>query len=135
MRHLKTILHFFLVSYIFLSSCSSDYIRELSGGYFFRGEGGNTNDILCHFPNQREIPANIVRYNYNNDFIIAEQRPNKVDDPLYSKTNYKLGRDTVYYWLIVNADKLVIGPMDKNEYSIELKKYKVPEILHLKNIN
>jgi len=126
-----SILLFVLTS---LFGCS-DYTKDLSGGYFFRGEGGTINDILSYNPDQREIPSNILRYNYNKDFIIAEQKPNETDDPLYMKNNYRFGRDKIYYWLIVHHDKQVIGPMTKQEYDSTLIEYNVPKDLALEKIN
>ena len=117
-----------------LQGCSSggDYSTELSGGYFFRDEGTDIHDILSHQPSGREIPANVVSYSYNNAFIIAAQKPNKVDDPLYGKTpNYKEGRGKVYYWLVYHSKNLFLGPMSKTEFVLAKKKYKVPEDLKL----
>jgi hypothetical protein len=117
------------------SSCSpgGDYTKELSGGYFFRCEGSSTNDILPHTPNKREIPANVISYAFNKDFIIALQKPNELDDPLYEGTpQYSYGRDTTYYWLIVHAKNQVVGPLNQQEYETALIAYKVPQSLRLK---
>ena len=80
---------FIVLLSIFLSSCS-DSTKELSGNYFLREEGRDLNDISCHSATEREIPANIISYNFNDDFIIASQRPKMTDDPLYSETELLL---------------------------------------------
>lgn len=64
-----------------LYSCgsTSDDYRELSGGYFYRGEGGEKEQIISHSPNRKEIYGKIISYDYNSDFIIALQEPNYED--------------------------------------------------------
>ena len=113
---------------IFLSACS-DSTKELSGNYCLREEGRDLNDISCHSATGREIPANIISYNFNDDFIIASQRPKMTDDPLYSETHYFNGRDSMYFWLIVHKSKLVLGPLTKSQFDKALSKYNVPMTL------
>lgn len=123
------------LSILFLSSCGNgDNSKELSGDYFFRAEGKELNDILSHTPNQLDIPANVISYDYNRHFIIAAQRPG-FKDPLYKGDPiYKLGRDTIYYWLIVHSEKLVLGPLEKSEFEQTLKKYNVDRNLKLEPV-
>ena len=113
---------------IFLSSCS-DSTKELSGNYCLREECRGLNDIFCHSATGREIPANIISYNFNDDFIIASQRPKMTDDPLYSETHYFNGRDSMYFWLIVHKSKLVLGPLTKSQFDKALSNYNVPMTL------
>ncbi|AMM50665.1 hypothetical protein TH61_05020 [Rufibacter sp. DG15C] len=116
-----------------LSACAGgDYSSELSGDYFYRAEGGDINEILPHLPNRKEIPANVLSYDYNSDFIIAAQKPNATDDPLYDSTlTYPSGRDKIYYWLIVHSDTIVLGPLNKQDFDLALKRYNVPSNLTL----
>lgn len=65
-----------LLSSIVLHGCNSDNTEDLSGGYFYRDEGGNTKDILCRLPNRKGIYSKVTGYDYNADFIVAVQRPN-----------------------------------------------------------
>lgn len=109
----------------FLSTCS-DGEKELSGDYFLRVEGRDMNDILCHSSTGREIPANILSYNFNDDFIIASQRPRITEDPLYTQTNYFNGRDKIYYWVVVHHSQLVLGPLNKSQFDEAILKYNVP---------
>ena len=77
-----------------------------------------------------------LSYNFDNDFIIASQRPNKNPDPLYNSTPiYKDGKNTIYFWLIIHKSKLVVGPMTKTELQKARMQYNVPEILQLKPID
>lgn len=59
----------------FLHGCSSDNTEELIGGYFYRDEGVNTKDILCHLSNRKGIYSKVTAYDYNADFIVAVQQP------------------------------------------------------------
>ena len=120
---------FFIVLFsIFLSSCS-DSTKELSGNYFLRKEGRDLNDIFCYLATGSEIPANIISYNFNDDFIIASQMPKMTDDPLYSETHYFNGRDSMYFWLIIHKSKLVLGPLTKSQFEKALSTYNVPMTL------
>jgi hypothetical protein len=120
----------------FLSACGNgDYSKELSGGYFFRAEGKELNDILSHTSSQLEIPANVISYDYNSHFIIAAQRPG-FQDPLYNNDPiYSLGKDTIYFWLIVHSEKLVLGPLEKTEFEQNLIKYNVDRNLKLEPVD
>src|SRR5688572_16695642 len=71
------------LSLIIASSClalfgcipNSDNTEELSGNYFYRDEGSNVKDILCHSPNQQEIYSKVLDYAYDSDFIVIVQQP------------------------------------------------------------
>ncbi len=99
---------------------------ELSGNYFLRQEGSDLNDILSHSGTQLDIPSNVTKYNYNWEYIIAEQIPKDKADPLYNnKPHYKHGYNVPYYWIIINSKKEVIGPIDKLEFDSLLKVYQI----------
>jgi len=120
---------------LFLFSSCSDSVEELSGGYFLRMEGKDSNDILSHNADGKEIPSNILTYNYNSDFIIASQKPSETDDPLYAPVVYERGRDNIYYWLIVHSEKLTLGPMSKHDFEVARQTYKVPKTLFLEPLD
>lgn len=129
---------FFTISIILLIfvSCNSDTSIELSGGYFLRDEGKDMHDILNHSPDFKEIPADIISYGFDTDFIIASQKPSNTPDPLYkSEPIYRDGKNAIYYWIIVNKDKNVIGPMTEKEFGEAKIKLKVPEKLQLSPID
>jgi hypothetical protein len=131
MKYFKLLSFPFLLT--FLYSCS-DYSKELGGNYFLNVEGKNINVILNHRPNTKGIPPAILKYNYNNDFIIAEQKPNINDNILDETANYKNGRDSLYYWIIVKKNSLCLGPFNLNEFNEAKLKNIVPETLKLKDI-
>lgn len=134
----KQYLILIVVGTLFILSCGScgDSSNELSGGYFLRDEGIDVHDILNHTDGLKEIPANVISYNYDNNFIIASQRPNKNPDPLYNRSPiYKDGKNTIYFWLIINKSKLVVGPLTTTEFQQARVQYNVPENLQLKPID
>jgi len=133
MEKIKTLILLLTIVYN-IHSCSSggDYTKELSGGYFFRDEGTDIHDILSHRPSGKDIPANILSYNYNDTLIIATQKPNKINDPLYDEVyRYKEGKQKIYYWLVYHPKSLRLGPMTKADFLKARKKYKVPDELKL----
>jgi hypothetical protein len=117
-----------------LSIGCSDITENLGNGFFYRNEGGPIKDILCHKAQIGEIPATVVSFDYNSDFIIAKQKPKMPGDPLYDKEyQYKRGVDVYYYWLIIKKSNQIYGPLDLSEF-IQLKfKYHIPEELQLNN--
>ena len=59
-------------------------------------------DILCKKANGGEIPATVTNFDFNDEFIIAKQKPKLPQDPLYDN-NYKYNRGDkeYYYWIII----------------------------------
>lgn len=136
---MKTIKFYTYSVFIFtllLQSCNfSDSTVNLGNDYYYRHEGGELNDIFNKYPNPngREIPANVVSYDFDDDFIIAKQKPKLPQDPLYDKDyKYNRGDNEFYYWLIVKNEKLVLGPLNLDEFNILKDKYKVSDKLMLK---
>ncbi len=127
---------FLLIIFAFLiQGCiiDADSTRKLSGGYFYRNEGGDIKNILCENPNGGEIPSTIIDFSFDKKFIIAKQLPKIPQDPLYNKSyQYKDGYDKYYFWLIVIEKDLVLGPLNEKEFSIIRKEYNVPEKLTIK---
>ncbi len=122
-----------LITIVF--SCS-DKFEELPGNYVLRLEGPGMNDIFCHNAKGGDIPPNIISYNYNSDFIIAAQKPQDHDDAIYERTfDYKIGRDKIYYWIIVVDKQSCFGPLTISEYEIEKNNLDIPKSLKLKDIN
>ncbi len=127
---------FFLIIFITASCNTGNQATELGDGYFFRLPGNKTKDILNHKPNHKDIPANIEKMNFDRNFIIALQRPQKVDNSIYNNSpEYPYGSDTLYYWLVIKKLDLVLGPLSKREYENERIIYMVPEDLKLKSSN
>ncbi|ELM3645169.1 DUF3997 domain-containing protein [Flavobacterium psychrophilum] len=133
----KNIKYFFvIISITCFNSCKDwDGTKELTSGYFFSPE---LNDISSDGKGIRniEIQPNVLRYNYNDDFIIAEQKPNKINDAIYEKVyDYKDGRNNIYYWIILVKQDSLLGPLSKSEFKQEKIKYNIPNDLVLKRID
>jgi hypothetical protein len=115
-------------------SCS-DKVVELPGTYFMTLEGSGMIRIFCNNAKGGAIPPNILSYNYNNDYIIAAQKPLDHDEAIYERTfNYLNGRDKIYYWIIVVDKELCLGPLTISEYEVAKDKYSIPKSLELKEI-
>ncbi len=127
---MKYLLGFFiLASFI---ACSSDYSRNLGDGYMFRHEGPTLNDILFK---DGEIPANVICFSYNKDFILAIQKPIFFQDPLYEKVHtYPNGDTVLYYWIVIKESSFVWGPLNRDEFNKIVHRFNVPKRL-VKKIN
>lgn len=116
-----------------LCSCS-DYFKKLGNGYTFVHEGYSEKYIFHEHPAKGgEVPPTVISYDYNKHFIIAKQKPSDYGEATYSGIEYvyPLGRDSVYYWLIVKQEKKVLGPLDYDSFLKLKKEYKVPDGLTL----
>lgn len=121
-----------LLFIVVLTSCNfSDETRTLSGGWTFVSEARH--DRVIEGGNIF-IPCEVIKYGYNKDFIVAAQKPTEECFLGKDTFEYKLGRDTVYYWLIKHSSKIFLGPMDEEEYLQARIRYKVPENLKLKSL-
>lgn len=116
----------FMVLFSFIG-CSSDYHRDLGDGYMYRSEGSTLNDILHK---DGEIPANVLCYSYNKEFILAIQKPISFQDPLYEKLHtYPNGDSTVYYWIVIKESCFIWGPLNRNEFDEIVQRFNVPKKL------
>ena len=108
-----------LLCSLFIQSCISDSIKNLGNGYFYRDEGENIKDILC------------LDYIYNDEYIIAKQKPKYPQEPLY-KRKYEYGtNDSLFYWIILKTNDVVLGPLSWQEYLDMRLKYQIPIELSL----
>jgi hypothetical protein len=113
-----------------LGSCQ-DMAVDLSGNYFYRDEGGDIKDILYR-EGDGEIPATVLDYAFNNDFIIAKQRPKVPAEPLYARHPiYVSGLEHEYYWIIDHAHDTIWGPLLEEEYLRTRDRIGVPTELAL----
>ena len=125
----------FLVLFI-ISSCTSDVTIPLGQDYFYRDEGGNIKDILCERTESKAfIPATIIAYKYNNNYIIARQRPILPQDVLYDRQfEYRKGLNHDYYWIIIKDKDSLYGPLETTEYKELFYELMIPHNLDvLKN--
>ena len=91
-------------------------------------------DVHKHILGKIDIPPTIISYDYDKHFIIVKQKPKKYNEEIYDKIKYiyPLGRDTVYYWLIIKDNHTVYGPLDIDEFNAARNKYNVSTDLKLK---
>lgn len=93
-------------------------------------EGSIQRDILNHDSGYKEIPANVLSFDYNDELIVAKQRPADFNEPLYEgQYEYPEGKDKIYFWLVVSKLHLVFGPLSEQEFEAIRKKYRVPDSL------
>ncbi len=115
----------------FMQSCTSDRVKDIGEGYFYRDEGGDIKDILSENLNGGEIPATVLNFAYDSKFIIAKQKPKLPQDILYKRDyKYKTHNDE-FYWIIIKVNNIVLGPLDKQEYITMRLKYRIPNDLIL----
>lgn len=121
----------FLFCSLFIQSCISDSIKNLGSGYFYRDEGENIKDILCQKPHGGEIPATILNYVYNDEYIIAKQKPKYPQEALYKKKYKYEANDSLFYWIILKNNDVTLGPLSRQEYLDIRLKYQIPTELSL----
>lgn len=118
---------FFITLILLHFGCSSDYHRNLGSGFLYRSEGADLNDILHK---NGEIPANILCYSYNKDFILAIQKPISFQDPLYEKLHiYPSGDTVLYYWIVLKETCFIWGPLNRKDFDNIVCTFNVPKQL------
>ena len=144
MRKILSLLFFLLVLLWFLvlfGLTSDTEIKKLGYGFSYASEHKDiTGFYLPHKSKTsqpvRSVPPIILSYAYDDQFIIAKQKPAEYDNVMYEfngKWNdYFLGRDTVYYWLIIKKEHKVLGPLDYDKFNELRIDYDVPKKLILK---
>ena len=94
----------------------SDENDNLGNGYTYYSE-------QQHISGGHEIPPRVIEYKYNDDIIIAKQRPMKYANIMYKEYNYFMGRDTLYYWIIEKKVHRIIGPLDYKKFRKIVSQY------------
>ncbi len=144
---------------LFLSSCGAGVnssFEELPGGSYFRESGSELNNIGSHNHLHKTIYSKILAYAYNDDFIVAAQRPSleyhrlliasdlntgvedvsvlqKNADSIVTHDPYyiKIFSNKINFWIIVSKSHELIGPLTKEEYIIKRKQLDIPDDLKL----
>ncbi|WP_276131871.1 DUF3997 domain-containing protein [Polluticoccus soli] len=126
---------------ILLVACNmSDSSKKLSGNYCYRWEGGGDKVILRHSGSVRDnIYGEVVDYEYNDDFIIAMQRPDfkthahylafelpgdeiekdirEAESTLRTEPYYiQIFSNKLNYWIISHNHNKTFGPLTKSEF-------------------
>lgn len=116
----------FFFFFLFLSLMCDTDSKKIGNGFVYNAE-------QKHIIGKVDIPPTIISYDYNNDFIVAKQKPKKYNEAIYDEMEYvyPLGRDTVYYWLIIKEKQKIVGPLDYDDFLLLKRAYKVPNNLKL----
>jgi hypothetical protein len=109
----------------------NDETNTLSGGWVFADEGKSDKVIDS---GNIHVPCNVIAYGYDDQYIIAEQRPTS-NCFLGSDTfKYKYGFDSTYYWIIGHERKIFIGPLTTEEFNKMKEQIGIPKDLSLKPV-
>lgn len=104
----------FLLYLIWCSLSSDD--KRLGKGYVYYPEHRSIHYTRPGELKNRHIPPYVLGYNYDRYFIVARQKPEKFYEEIYGKYDYPFSRDMTYFWIIVKADRKVLGPLDETSY-------------------
>lgn len=128
MKTLKVVLTiiFVFIIFLFISLIYDSDNKKLGDDFVYNAENK-------HIVGNVDIPPTIISYDYDKHFIIAKQKPKAYNEAIYDKMEYiyPLGRDTIYYWLIIKQEQKVIGPLDYDSFLKLKKEYKVSDSLKL----
>lgn len=116
-----------LCFFLFFSQMCDTDSKDLGNGFVYNTEHK-------HILGKIDIPPTVISYDYDKHFIVAKQKPKEFNEAIYDKMEYvyPLGRDTVYYWLIIKQEQKVFGALDYDSFLQLKKEYKVPDNLILK---
>lgn len=87
-----------LIIMLLLVGCdqfTNDIAKDISGGYFYRDEGGTQKMIWSYNGNIKGIDGEVISYDYNEDFIVAIQKPNY--NEIRRTISFHLTNDTLKY--------------------------------------
>lgn len=108
-----------------------DYVEYFGNGYWYMDEGGDSKAIFGSKALSPKIPSTVIEYKYDNDYIVAKQKPKLPQDILYDVNYiYKDGIDT-FYWIISAKNYFGLGPLDRQEYETAMRKYGVSDKLRI----
>ena len=133
-----------LVLTVFFAGCggfgpgSSDFSRELSGGYFLYRNSSHTIFVAPQIWNDETpiIPENVIECDFDTRFIIAKQQLLKRRSPNDSRDTYMEPAPGQYcYWILSVQPVKAYGPMTLDEFDSKREELQVPASLRLKNIN
>lgn len=127
--------------------CASDLEKELSNDYVFSQEDDIHNWITKRVSTQSSgmtIPSVIVKYGFNDDFIIAEQKEADSEDCMRLREGpvnnfselYESCREYVFeenkknqYWIIDHSSDSIYGSMSEGQFWNKRIELKVPDEL------
>jgi hypothetical protein len=127
-RNTKIILFviFALIFILFIpQNCDTDS-KRLGNGFVYNAEHK-------HITGEIDIPPYVLSFDYDKEYVIAKQKPKEYNEVIYDKREYiyPLGRDSIYYWLIIKKEHKVLGPLNLNQFDSLRLHYNVPKELVL----
>jgi hypothetical protein len=122
-----------LCSFFLFGSCSHDK-NDLGAGYYYLGKGGRDKTIASKDP-KRGICGEIVAYDYDDNFILAAQKPYE-NYCVYESyvEDFPNGLNATYYWLIIKDGNIIMGPYEQNKFREIRERYKVPATLQVAQV-
>lgn len=118
MDKIKLIIYFsILLAIVVVPFCNSN-VKRLGGAYEYDTDGKRI------FGPDIDIPPIIMHYEYNDRYILVQQKPCKNrEEAIYDRTYlYPMGRDTIYYWIIDKQKHSYDGPMLYKEFTIKTER-------------
>ena len=85
---------YFIVVVVLCNGCN-DYTRELSGGYFYWDEGGQSRAIQSHHSENESVWGEVLDYDYSSEYIVILQCPSH--DEYVNMVAFYLEDDTLRY--------------------------------------
>jgi hypothetical protein len=110
----------FFCFFLFFSLIYDPDSKDLGNGFVYNAEHK-------HIVGKIDIPPTVISYDFDKYFIVIKQKPKAFDEAIYDKMEYcyPMGRDTIYYWLIIKKGHCIFGPLDENQFKKLKEKYNV----------
>ncbi|UTD13033.1 DUF3997 domain-containing protein [Treponema denticola] len=89
---------------------------------------------MSDYLNVSDIPPEVLMYQYDDNFIVAKQKPRRYKEFNYTYNEgykYSKGLDSEYYWIIKKKEKKVFGPLEYSQFIRLCDEFYVPENLRL----
>lgn len=128
-RKKRDFLLLFLVVMIILliplrsTSCGGDLSEGIGDNYTYIDEGAYSKYISPHRAGEPEIPCTVISYVFNDQYIIAIQKPNKA-----CSSTVDIG-NSYNFWIINQPEKNLIGPLSLEDYLKKRQELGIPEDL------
>ena len=132
-RSIKILIYGLLLSFIFLLffTVFDDGLYELGDDFcYYEDLAAVMNDNI----DLTDIPPKILSYQYDDNFIVAKQKPRRYKEFNYTYNEgykYFKGLDSEYYWIIKKKEKKVFGPLEYSQFIRLCDEFYVPENLRL----
>jgi hypothetical protein len=127
-----------LISSIFLVGCKSNILEKN-----YKLEYDPNFEISLVIPTDGyqiiKVPAHILFYGHNTDFIILNQKPTskmrlKIDSKYHQESQNEIFKTELnQFWIVVLKDDNILGPLNKSQYFAKRLELNIPQNLKLDN--